>query len=255
MSDSDASANLVLESRHGAVLLLTLNRPERHHAMNQALCTAIEGALERAKNDPEVRAVVLTGGGEKAFCAGADMVERSGADGGEQPQGNGTDGVYAALDDFPLPIIAAINGHCYGGGARVAVGCDIRLASDTAGFRLPGTEYGIVVAGAHLPRIVGAARAKEIIFTAKKFGAQEALEWGLVSAVLPREELVPAAIAMAEQIAANSSSAVRSSKAVIDEATLHQAAVEMEVEANKVLRGTDEQVARFREATTRVTGR
>ncbi len=181
------------------------------------------------------------------------MVERSGLE--TAVVGNGTDGVYAALDAFPLPIIAAVNGYCYGGGARVAIGCDIRLASDTATFRLPGAEYGIVVAGAHLPRLVGAARAKEIIFTAKKFGAEEALEWGLVSQVLPREELVPAALAMAAQIAANSASAVRASKAVIDRASLPAEAIELEIESNKVLRGTDEQVARFRDATTRVTGR
>lgn len=250
---SDGSS-LVLEERHGGVVLLTLNRPERHHALNRALSSAIEAALERAEADPEVRVIVLTGGGDRAFCAGADMLEASGVEQQSSASGNAGNAI-GRVSDTPLPIIAAINGYCYGGGARLAIGCDIRLASETATFRLPGSEYGLVVAAATLPRLVGAAKAKELIFTARKVDAAEALAIGLVNAVYPREELLPAALAMAATIAGQSFAAVREAKRVIDAATLSDEATALENAANRELRGSPEQTARFRSATKRVTGR
>jgi len=246
---------LVLEERHGAVLLLSLNRPERHHALNAALNAAVEDAVSRAEADPDVRVIVLTGSGDRAFCAGADMLEASGVEERSTTPALKRGGAIGSIGSTPLPVIAAINGYCYGGGARLAIGCDIRLASETATFRLPGSEYGLVVAAATLPRLVGAARAKEIIFTARRFDAAEALAWGLVSAVYPHEELLPAALAMAQEIAAHSAGAVQAAKRVIDAATLSDEATRLENEANRTLRGSTEQVDRFRAATRRVTGR
>ena len=159
------------------------------------------------------------------------------------------------LSRTPLPVIAAINGYCYGGGARLAVGCDIRLASETATFRLPGAEYGLVVAAATMPRLVGASKAKEWIYTARKFEAEEALATGLVSSLHAPAELLPAALEMAEVIAGHSQSSVRESKRVIDLATLSAEASAAESEANSRLRGSEEQTARFRDATRIVTGR
>jgi enoyl-CoA hydratase/carnithine racemase len=245
---------VILEERRGAVLLITMNRPERHHALNQALNRALSEALERANRDPEVAVTIVTGSGEKAFCAGADMLEASGVEQSERPTASAAN-VYAALSNMTIPVIAAINGYCYGGGARLAVGCDILLASENASFRLPGSEYGLVVAAATLPRLVGAARAKELIFTARKFTAQEAFDYGLVAALHPLERLLPAAWEMAETIASHSRGAVRDAKRVIDAATLSEQATEMENAANRQLRGSEEQVARFRDATRRVTGR
>jgi enoyl-CoA hydratase/carnithine racemase len=246
---------LVLEERDGGVALIKLNRPERHHALSRALSAALDAAIERAESDPDVRVVVLTGTGDRAFCAGGDMLEMSGVEGRDEPAvGRGVD-PYNRLSSTPLPVIAAINGYCYGGGARLAVACDIRLASATATFRLPGAEYGLVVAAATLPRLVGAAKAKELIFTARKFDAAEALSIGLVNSVHEPSELLPAAMEMAATIAAHSAEAVRISKAVIDAATLSETAAQMEADANRRLRGSSEQTARFREATTRVTGR
>ncbi|MGE0542498.1 MAG: enoyl-CoA hydratase/isomerase family protein [Dehalococcoidia bacterium] len=255
---------LVLEERHGPTLLLTLNRPERHHALNRALSEQLDAAVVRAEADPEVRVIVLTGGGDRAFCAGADMVETSGADGartaanagnGQPARAAGAGGAIARITMTPLPVIAAVNGYCYGGGAALAIACDIRLASDTATFRLPGVEYGLVVAAASLPRLVGAAKAKELIYTARRFDAAEAFACGLVNAVYEQTALLPAALAMAETIAANSVAAVRASKQVIDAATLSDAARTLEAEVNRTLRGSPEQIARFRDATQRVTGR
>lgn len=245
---------LVLEERRGNVVLLSLNRPERHHALSQALSDQLADAIARASEDPEVGCLILTGTGEKAFCAGGDMLEMSGVE--QQTQRSaGAGGLFGVLARAPMPVIAAVNGYCFGGGARLAIGCDIRLASDNATFRLPGSEYGLVVAAATLPRLVGAERAKELIFTARKFTAEEAHRYGLVSEVFAQPELLPAAWAMAETIAGHSAGAVRAAKQVIDAATLSDDARKMEDEANRRLRGSDEQVARFRDATRRVTGR
>ncbi len=251
-----SGADLVFEERHGHVLVLTMNRPQRHHALNRALSGRLAAAMSAAEVDEGVRVVVLTGSGEKAFCAGADMLETSGveAPAPTAPMGTAAD----AIDKFsrtPIPVIAAINGYCYGGGARLAIGCDIRLASVNATFRLPGAEYGLVVAAATLPRVVGASKAKELIFTGRKFDADEALDMGLLSSVHELDELMPAALAMAQEIATNSVAAVRASKAVIDAATLSDAASDLEHEKNQGLRGSPEQVERFRAATKKVTGR
>jgi len=204
-----------------------------------------------------VRVIVVTGAGDKAFCAGGDMLEMSGLEenAAPLPPPGERRNAFVELSKTPLPVIAAINGYCYGGGARLAVGCDIRLASETATFRLPGAEYGLVVAAATLPRLVGASRAKDWIFTARKFDAREALESGLVSSLHAPAELLPAAMAMAETIAGMSPSAVQESKRVIDAATLSDEAEALENSINRRLRGTPEQSSRFRDATRRVTGR
>jgi enoyl-CoA hydratase/carnithine racemase len=164
---------------------------------------------------------------------------------------NGTE----ELAGTPLPVIAAVNGICYGGGLRLAIACDIRLASDAATFRLPGAEYGLVVAAATLPRLVGTSKAKEWIYTARKFDAAEALEAGLLSAVHPAADLLPAALEMATLIGAHDPAAVRESKRVIDAATLSDNAIHLEAETNRRLRGSPTQTERFRDATRRVTGR
>ena len=164
-------------------------------------------------------------------------------------------GAIGRLTDTPLPVIAAINGYCYGGGARLAIACDIRLASNTATFRLPGAEYGLVVGAATLPRLVGAAKAKELIFTARKIDAAEALSCGLVNSIHEPDQLMAAAMEMAETIAKQSAGAIRESKRAIDAATLSDEATEIENQANRELRGSPEQVARFRSATQKVTGR
>ena len=257
MTNGQADVPPLLEERRGHVLILTMNRSERHHALNRALNTALAEAVERAEQDEDVRVIVLTGSGDQAFCAGGDMLEMSGVERDDTPPPSGSSAA-AAISRFsstPIPVIAAVNGYCYGGGARLAIACDIRLGSENATFRLPGAEYGLVVAAATLPRLVGASKAKELIFTGRPFNAADALAWGLLSSVHPQEELLPAALELADEIAANSVAAVRASKQVIDAATLPDAAVALEVDTNRELRGSPEQVERFRTATKRVTGR
>ena len=251
------SEELLVIERHGEhVLILTMNRPDRHHALNHGLATALVDALEQAESDPGVRVVILTGSGVRSFCAGQDMLEQSGLEGKRgSPK---SVAAYLAIDRFeksPLPIIAAINGYCYGGGAALAISCDIRYAADTATFRLPGAEYGLVVGAATLPRLVGSARAKELIFSARKFNAMEAEKWGLVNEVFTNDALLPEVISLAVQIVKNSTVAVKESKRVIDAATIDLGVGQLEDEINRGLRGSPDQVERFLKATRRVTGK
>lgn len=252
-----SESSLVIEERHGHVALVTLNRPERHHALNAALTRALDDALRRAQEDEDVRVIVITGSGDRAFCAGADMLELSGIEAAKPAAAP----IPGAMDpnrrilECPIPVIAAVNGYCYGGGARLAISCDIRTASTTATFRLPGAEYGLAVAAATLPRLVGSAKAKELIFTARKVDAAEALSLGLVNSLHEQAELLPATLEMAQSIAKHSPAAIRESKRIINEATLSATALQMENDANRTLRGSADQVSRFADATQRVTGR
>jgi methylglutaconyl-CoA hydratase len=251
------SRDILIEERHGKyILILTMNRPDRHHALNHELATALVEALDQAESDPSVRAVILTGSGTRSFCAGQDMLEQSGLEGKEgAPK---SIAAYLAIDRFGnsfLPIIAAINGYCYGGGAALAISCDIRYAAKAATFRLPGAEYGLVVGAATLPRLVGSARAKELIFTARKFDAMEAEKWGLVNEVFTSDNLLSEVILVAEQIVKNSAVAVKESKRVIDAATIDPSVGQLEDEINRELRGSPDQAERFLKATRRVTGK
>lgn len=237
------------EVRDG-VAFLRMNRPEKHNAFNRELSLAVAGLMEELEEDEAVRVVVLTGSGQ-AFSAGADMTEAlASVEGGDR--GVQMAQAVVGVARFAKPIIAAVNGYAFGGGAVLAISCDIRIASERASFRFPGASYGLVVGGSQLPRIVGAARAKELILTARVVDAQEAERVGLVNQVVPHDELDGAAWGLARQIAQHSPGALRWSKAVIDAATTVEKGAELEIEANRALRGSADHVARFREATGRV---
>ncbi len=242
----------VLLERDDAVALVRLNRPETHHALNQQLCGELLAVLATLREDPAVGAVVLTGSGDRAFCAGQDMAEATGAT--TAVEGANTGQVLAELGRYPKPVIAAVNGYCYGAGAALATLCDVRLAAQRATFRFPGAAYGLVVGAARLPAIVGPAKAKEIIFTARVVGSAEAYEIGLANHVYADHALLDEALAMAKLIAANSREAVKLSKAVIDTATLSGPAEQGEAAANKKLRASAEHRRLFKAAAERVTG-
>jgi len=249
------TSSVLLQERIGDVLLLTLNRPEKHNALNAAVHHWLGDAVARAPEEG-VKVIVLTGAGDKAFCSGGDMAEMTGLDQEAPlpPKGERKNGTVE-IARSPLPVIAAVNGYCYGGGLRLSLVCDIRLASKTATFRTPGVEYGLVVGASHLPRLVGASKAKDWIFTARTFGADEAHEAGLVSSLHEPGEVVTAALEMAQTIAGHSAAAVQQAKRVVDMATLDPEVVRAENSINNELRGSDEQKQRFRDATRRVTGR
>ena len=250
------TAPVLLQERIGDVLVLTHNRPEKHNALHAAIHHWLGDAVAKAPEEG-VKVIVITGAGEKSFCSGGDMAEMTGLDANQTPlpppaeRKNGT----VEIARSPLPVIAAVNGYCYGGGLRLALVCDIRLASQSATFRTPGVEYGLVVGASHLPRLVGASRAKDWIFTARTFGADEALEAGLVSSLHETGDVVKAAVEMGTVIAGHSAAAVQQAKRVVDMATLDMDVVRAENTINNELRASDEQKTRFRDATRRVTGR
>ncbi len=253
MAETDG---VLIEERVDDVFLFTMNRPERHNALNANLNHTLGSAVRNAESEG-ASVIVITGAGDKSFCAGGDMLEMSGVEKmpDNLPPADERLDAASEISKTPLPVIAAIDGYCYGGGALLAVACDIRLATGRSTFRWPGAEYGLVVGASGLPRLVGAAKAKEWIFTARKIEADEALAEGMINTIHEQKDLLPRAMEMAKTIAGNSANAVRESKRVIDQASLSSEARQTERDTNRQLRGSDEQSNRFRSATKKVTGR
>lgn len=208
---------LTIEAVAEKVACVTLNRLEASNALNTQMGRDLVSYFEALAMAPaELRAVVLTGNGKKAFCAGGDLKERQGMT--EQAwtaQHLVFERMVRALLDCPLPVIAAVNGAAYGGGCEIAACCDFIYASDNARFALSEVTLGIMPGGGGtqtLPRAVGERRAKELIMTGKPFSAAEAKEWGLVNAVFPQVELLSQAIDTAKIIARNAPVSVRQAK-------------------------------------------
>jgi enoyl-CoA hydratase/carnithine racemase len=244
----------IIDIQHDAhVALVRMCRTDKHNAFNRELDIAVSDALTALDADDDVHCAVLTGSGA-AFSAGADMNEAVVAIDGKG-RSEGMARTYAAVAAFRKPLLAAVNGICYGGGALVSIMCDIRIASDTAAFRFPGAQYGLVVGGAQLPRIVGPAFAKELTFTSRVVRAEEALRIGLVNSVVPVADIETAAMDMARAIAANSPQALIATKETIDRATEVDGGVEKEAAWNHVLRTSPEHHERFRAAADRVAKR
>jgi enoyl-CoA hydratase len=243
-------SNIISTQVSGHVGVVRMLRTEKHNAFNRELDAAVGAALGELDADPEVHVAILTGSGT-AFSAGADMTEAVAAIEGKG-RSEGMAATYAAVASFRKPLIAAVNGICYGGGALVAIHCDIRIAADTAAFRFPGAAYGLVVGGAQLPRIVGPAFAKELLFTGRVVRAEEALRMGLVNSVVPSAEIDAAAMEIAKMIAANSPQALIATKETVDRATGVDEGAEREGAWNRVLRTSPEHHERFRAAAERV---
>lgn len=243
---------IILE-RHEAVAIVRLNRPEKHNAISRRMSAELVACLDSLEDDDAVRVIVLTGAGQKAFCAGADMAQAALEDDG--PQDFGKDWAAQAavrLARVRKPLIGAINGYAYGGGAVFALQCDLRICSDDAKFRFVGAVYGLVVGASRLPSLVGPAMAKELIFTARTVDAEEALRIGLANHVLPRAELEAYVMEMAQEIAGHSLPALIASKEVIDIASGFYDAAKRELEHNLELRRSEEHLARFKAAAERV---
>lgn len=239
--------------RVGHAGIIRMLRTDKHNAFNRELDIAVGAALGDLDADGDISVAVLAGSGT-AFSAGADMSEAVAAIDGKG-RSEGMAHTYAAVASFRKPLIACINGICYGGGSLVAVMCDLRVAADTAAFRFPGAAYGLVVGGSQLPRIVGAAFAKELLFTGRVVRAEEAYRIGLVNRVVPFSEVEAASLELAAQIAENSAPALIATKEVVDRATEVDEAAAAEGGWNQKLRTTPEHHERFRAAAGRVVGR
>ncbi len=203
-----------------AIGIITINRPEALNALNSAVLDDLNAVLDAVDLDV-VRALVLTGAGDKSFVAGADIGEMSTLTKAEgEAFGKKGNDLFRKLETFPIPVIAAVNGFALGGGCEISMSCDIRICSDNAMFGQPEVGLGITPGFGgtqRLARTVGVGMAKQLIYTARNIKADEALRIGLVNAVYTQEELLPAAEKMAATIAGNAPIAVRACKKAIND--------------------------------------
>jgi enoyl-CoA hydratase len=191
----------------GGIATITINRPEKRNALNAATRADLIETLEDLAADADVRVVVITGAGEKAFIAGADITEFEGRTSIDQFRVMSGVTVFEAIDRFPKPVIAAINGYCLGGGCELAMACDIRIAADTAKLGQPEVNLGLLPGGGgtqRLPRLVGLGTAYRLLYTGAIIDAAEAHRIGLVDDVVPAGELPHRVTALAAAIATKS---------------------------------------------------
>lgn len=204
----------------GHVGIITINRPKALNALNEDVLKDIEAAFD-AVDLSEIRAIIVTGAGEKSFVAGADIAAMSTMT-KEQGEAFGRFGndIFRKIETFPVPVIAAVNGFALGGGNELAMSCDIRICSDNALFGQPEVGLGITPGFGgtqRLARLIGVGKAKEMVYGARNIKADEAYRLGLVNAVYTQEELMPAAMKLASGIAGNAPIAVRNSKKAMNE--------------------------------------
>ncbi len=206
------------ETEGGTIAFVTLNRPDVRNAINEEMIRELHAVLDELAVDERARAIVITGAGDRAFAAGADIAELMERD-HEDALRRINAGLFRRIEEQPLPAIAAIRGFALGGGCELAMACDIRIASDDAKLGQPEVSLGILPgAGAiqRLPKLVGLGRAKELIFTGRVIDAIEAERIGLVNRVVPSKDVLDVAMALAREIAAQGSLAVRISKLALN---------------------------------------
>ncbi|MGG0247372.1 enoyl-CoA hydratase [Peribacillus frigoritolerans] len=203
------------------IALVTLNRPDAANALSTELLHCLIEGLDELKRGSNLRTVIITGAGEKAFCAGADLKERAGMNDDKVKETVKLIGdTITAVENLPVPVIAAINGSAFGGGLELALACDIRIASETAKVGLTETSLGIIPGAGgtqRLPRIVGMPTAKELIYTARRLDAKTAHALKIISHVYSPQHLLEEAKKLAKEIAVNAPLALRAAKAAINQ--------------------------------------
>ena len=197
----------VLYGKKGPIAYVTLNRPKVLNALSQAVFSELKAAFEDARDDASVRGVILTGSGDKAFAAGADIAEMSSYSASEAEEATRrAQGVTELIENLGKPVVAAVNGFALGGGCELAMACSFRIASENAKFGQPEVKIGIMPGAGgtqRLPRLIGKGRALQIILSGEIISAQEAYRTGLVNEVLPIADLIPRAEAILNVINAN----------------------------------------------------
>ena len=212
--------NILLETSN-RISILTINRPDKRNALNQATRDEMVHALESLEKSAESRVLIITGAGDKAFIAGADINEFEGRTALMQREAMKGLRIFAAIEEFPKPVIAMINGFCLGGGLETALACDIRVAADTAKLGQPEINLGIIPGGGgtqRLTRLVGEGNAMEIILTGEAIDAARAKEIGLVNQTVPAADLRNFVLSLAARIAEKSPIALRTAKEAVKSA-------------------------------------
>jgi enoyl-CoA hydratase len=209
-----------LYETRGAIAYITLNRPQVLNALNTPTWTELNAAFHLVRDDPEIGGAILTGAGDKAFIAGADIEELStyGAADAERSSRFGQQ-VLDVIENLGKPVIAAVNGFALGGGCETAMACTVRIAADSAKFGQPEVKLGLLPGGGgtqRLPRLIGKGRAMQLILTGEIIDAQEAWRIGLVNAVVPRADLMAQAEAVLRAMLANAPIAVRHAMAAVN---------------------------------------
>ena len=222
MSTAVAAPTLenVLYEKKGDTAYVTVNRPRVLNALNRATWEDLRTAFEEARADPSVRGVILTGAGDKAFIAGADIGELAHVTAVEAEESSSFgQEVLTLIESLGKPVIAAVNGYALGGGTETAMACTIRVAAENARFGLPEITLGLIPGGGgtqRLPRLVGKGRALQIILSGEMFSAQEAYRIGLVNEVVPAGELIPRAEAILKRIYSNAPISVKYALEVVN---------------------------------------
>jgi enoyl-CoA hydratase len=202
-----SSERVVRQERYGPAMVLTIDRPEARNALTPQVLTELVAGLEAATGDPEVRVVVLTGAGDRAFCAGADLASGLTADASAVDQHHQRGllrDLFAATEALDKPLVGRINGHALAGGFGVALACDLLVAADEAMFGTPEVKVGLwpFVISALVVEHVGPKRALELMMTGQRLTAEQAREWGFVNRVVPRTELDAAVAELVAELAA-----------------------------------------------------
>lgn len=209
-----------LEKSTDGIAMITINRPEAANALSRKLLEELNICFNQLKNDSGVRVIIITGAGDKAFCAGADLKERKGMNDYEVKQNvRLISSTVSELEAIPQPVIAALNGVAFGGGLELALACDIRIGALEAQVGLTETSLAIIPGAGgtqRLPRLIGRGKAKELIYTARRLSAKEAESIGILEYVVPQTQLLEKALELACAMAKNAPLALIQAKAAIN---------------------------------------
>jgi enoyl-CoA hydratase len=242
-----SNTDLIIMEKRGGVAILTFNRPQALNAINSCLNAELFSLLDQAEKDPETKVIVVTGAGDRAFIAGADIKEMQSMDAiAAREFALEAKKTVDKLYNLKKPVIAAVNGFCLGGGLEYAMACDFRVASANARFALPEISIGIMPGSGgtqRLPRLIGMGQAKEMIYTGEMIDAEKALNLGIINHIFKREELLDETMKIAEKIAAKSAVAVSLIKSSVNrgsEADLNTASI-FEIDCFALCFTTEEQ--------------
>lgn len=211
-------SDVLLVERDGRVAILTINRPDKLNALNNAVRDAMVSVLAELESDDDVGVIVITGAGEKSFIAGADIGEFEGRSPFDQRHAMRSPRVFDVMASFPKPVIAMVNGFCLGGGCELAMSCDLRIASETARFGQPEINLGLIPGGGgtqRMPRLTGTGQAMRLMLTGDMIPAAEAKEIGLVEMVFAADELRQKTLELAHKIASKSPLTLRIAKEAV----------------------------------------